>query len=378
MLGGRPAVFLSCSDKFKPKVARPIAAGLKAAGIYGVIVSDEPTLPRTGWTPDDKVESYLDASDAILALCTPDDKLEDGTVQCRQNIIDEIQRARQKPHLRDKIMVLKAASVRLPSNINPTYESLDPGDIVNALKPIVEQLNIWGVIPARPKPAEAPVSRVNVDRLASSVDLGEHDKASRLAYETTLRTRRADQVQAVQDLLDRLRTEAGDPHIVGHILEALGRIDHSLVPLDAIEELSLSPVTEHRIVAIFLLEDLAQSMPGQVPLGVLGRLARPADEDWYVQAPAMAITKLLMLHRQHARLILDHLADSEDAQDRYEVAAALADLASVDASAVPPDLAARLAKDTDDLVAKKAREVVKALKALPKHAYVKRFGPFGI
>ena len=57
MLGGQPIVFLSCSERFKLRVARPIREALKAAGIHGIIVSDEPTLPRTDWTPDDKVES---------------------------------------------------------------------------------------------------------------------------------------------------------------------------------------------------------------------------------------------------------------------------------------------------------------------------------
>jgi hypothetical protein len=234
------------------------------------------------------------------------------------------------------------------------------------------------VIAERPSVPAAPLSTVDVDNLVASIDLGDHDKASRLAYNAAIETSRADQLQAVQDLLSRLRTESGDPHVVGHILEGLGRIDHSLVPLNAIEELSLSSVTEHRITAIFLLWDLAAAIPGQVPLGVLGRLARPADEDWYVQAPAMAITKLLMLHRKHARVILDRLANSADTEDRYDVAAALADLASVDASAVPPDLAKRLAKDSDNLVASKAREVVEALASLPDNAYETRFDPFGI
>jgi hypothetical protein len=52
--------------------------------MFGVIVSEEPLLPRTPGDPDSKVESYLDASDAFVALCTPDDQLEDDTVQCRQ------------------------------------------------------------------------------------------------------------------------------------------------------------------------------------------------------------------------------------------------------------------------------------------------------
>ncbi len=378
MLHGQPVVFISCSEKFKLAVARPIRDGLKEAGVRGVIVSDDPTLPRTGWTPDDKVESYLDASDAFLALCTADNELTDGTFECRQNIIDEIQRARQKPHLRDKTMVFKAASVRLPSNINPTYERLDPKDIGAALGLIVRQLETWGVIAARASLLSPPKSTVDVDGLIGNLNLGDHDKASRLAYTTALETTRTDQLQAVKDLLGRLRTGTGDPHILGHVIEGLARIDHSLVLPEAIEELSISTVTEHRISATFLLWDLAEVSPGQVPLGVLGRLARPADEDWYVYAPAMAITKLLMLRRKHARLILDSLALSPDPQDRYEVAAALTDLAIVGASAVPPDLAKRLAKDADNLVASKAREVVNTIKLLPKDAYEKRFGPFGV
>jgi len=378
MLYGQPVVFLSCSEKFKRTVARPIRDGLSDAGSHGTIVSDEPALPRTGWTADDKVESYLDASDAFLALCTADNELADGTFECRQNIISEIERARKKPHLRDRIMIFKAASVRLPSNINPIFEHLDPGDIDAAIGLILRQLEIWGVIASKASLPSIRKSAIDINSLVSSINLGDHDKAARLAYDTALETTRADQLQAIENLLARLRNNIGDPHIVSHVLEGLSRIDHSLVSPDAIEELSLSPNTEHRIAAIFLLWDLAEVSPGQVPLGILGRLARPADEDWYVQAPALAITKLLMLHRKHARLILDRLARSSNPKDRHEVADALADLASVDASAVPPDLANQLEKDRDPLVASKAHEVVNALKSLPKEAYEKRFGPFGI
>jgi hypothetical protein len=75
---------------------------------------------------------------------------------------------------------------------------------------------------------------------------------------------------------------------------------------------------------------------------------------------------------------LDHLALSSDPHDRQEVASALLDLATVDGSAVPPDLATRLAEDPDDLVAKKGQEVVAAISSLPEKAYANRFGQFGI
>jgi hypothetical protein len=81
MLRGQATVFLSCSEKFKERVALPIRQAPRDRGVFGVIVSEEPLLPRTSGDPDSKVESYLDASDAFVALCTPDDVLQDGTAK---------------------------------------------------------------------------------------------------------------------------------------------------------------------------------------------------------------------------------------------------------------------------------------------------------
>jgi hypothetical protein len=120
-----------------------------------------------------------------------------------------------------------------------------------------------------------------------------------------------------------------------------------------------------RSTAAFLLWDRAEVAPGDVPLGVLGRLALPADEDWYVQAPAMAATKLLLLRRGPARAILDNLAASDDPADRFAVAEALLDVARVDPLGAPRDLAEQLADDDDQDVAGKAKE---ALAAIPERA----------
>lgn len=125
VLDGKPAVFLSCSEKFKKQVARPIRDALTPLGLHGVIVSNEPLMARVPSDPDSQVDAYLNASNAFVALCTPDNRLDDGAVVCRQNIIDEIQRAKSKPHLAHMIQVLKEPTVRLPSNINPTYDRLE-------------------------------------------------------------------------------------------------------------------------------------------------------------------------------------------------------------------------------------------------------------
>ena len=108
MLDGQPIVLLACSELFKKEVAVPVREALGAQGVRGIIISDEPHLSRTPTDPDSKVNSYLDASDAMVALCTPDNRLDDVTIECRQNVVLEIQRTFDRPSLRHRVQVVKA------------------------------------------------------------------------------------------------------------------------------------------------------------------------------------------------------------------------------------------------------------------------------
>jgi hypothetical protein len=150
-------------------------------------------------------------------------------------------------------------------------------------------------------------------------------------------------------------------HRASSVLEAINRLDPSLLSHDLIEELGAAEEASKRMSAAMLLWDRAEVAPGDVPLGVLGRLARPATEDWYVQAPAMAAAKQLLLRRRAVQIIFDVLAQSEYADDRQTVAAALLDVAHVDPRVVPRQLAVRLANDSDDVVSAAGRELVELL-----------------
>jgi hypothetical protein len=57
LLRGQATIFLSCSERFKERVALPIREAVREHGMFGVIVSEEPMLPRTSGEPDSKVES---------------------------------------------------------------------------------------------------------------------------------------------------------------------------------------------------------------------------------------------------------------------------------------------------------------------------------
>jgi hypothetical protein len=344
MLNGRVAVFLSCSEGYKKRVAYPIRDALAAHDIHGVVVSDEPLLRGASGDPESKVDTYLEASDAFIALCTPDNPLADGTIETRANIIDEHARARSRPRLRERIQVFKEPSVKLPSNINPTYERLDLADVSPVPALILRQLRAWGVLDKEPHRAPAPSAAppATVAELIDGLELGDHDEATSRAYELLRTENRAAQeatvVQICQFLRDATSEGTDEVHRASSVLEAINRLDPSLLPIEAIEELATEDDIAKRMSAAMLLWDRAEVAPEEVPLGLLGRLALPSTEDWNVQAPAMAATKQLLLRRRAARIVFDRLARSDDAEDRFAVAEALLDVAQIKATAVPRDL----------------------------------------
>jgi pimeloyl-ACP methyl ester carboxylesterase len=152
--GQERGVFISCSERRKEAVAWPFRDRLAEEGSRGFIVSDEPR-PTGTWTPEEKVDAFLERSDAVVVFATAD--LEAGEDRfTRPNIGDEIGRARSKPHLRDRVCVLKEHGVTLPSNIDPAYESLDLSDLDRAFDRALLQLAEWGL--ARDRTVAGPRS----------------------------------------------------------------------------------------------------------------------------------------------------------------------------------------------------------------------------
>ena len=114
-------MFLSCTgaSDADERLARPIRDRLKAAGYHAVIVGDEASL-RGDFSPEEKVNGYLEVSDAFFALATPPSA---RPISTAANIVDEIGRGRVLPSLKDVVSVMKQPGVILPSNINPVYKS---------------------------------------------------------------------------------------------------------------------------------------------------------------------------------------------------------------------------------------------------------------
>ena len=369
MLCGQMAVFLSCSEKFKEELAWPVRDALASRDVRAIIVTDEPPLPSTRSDDDAKLESYLNACSAFVALCTADYKLSDGAMYPRVNIADEIQRAYGHPHLRDHAQILTSPGVLLPSDITPTFDGLDVAEPGKAAEVILDQLAAWGLTPgpsagqAPPRPASSSSTPAGLTALLAGLEPAGREEARRRAYEA-LRDRDGEQRRELAQALQQevLRgADHGRQEAAALLLEAVSGLDASLVPTDMIEVLASGPGYLPRSCAANLMLDRAAAAPLDVPVELLGRLARPHDEDWCVSAPALAAVKELVLTRRDASAVLESLAASAEPQDRYAVAQALLDIAAVKPAAVAPGLADRLAGDADPLVAGKAREVMTAI-----------------
>ena len=367
MLRGQVAVFLSCSENFKVKLAWPIRDALTGHGLRAIILSDEPPLPSPGLpgAVAAKVEPYLDASSAFVALCTPDYELSDGSRYPKASIIDEIQRASARPHLRERSQVLKSPGVLLPSDVTPTYDSLDPARPAAAAEVVLKQLQQWGVYPLAPSAAprgSGEDAGPDVAALSTGLRPGDRDEARRRVY-PLLRDATADRrAQIVAELHGQITdsTDPGAALAAATLLEAVAAVNAGLVPAAMIEALADDPGYPARSCAANLLRDRVALAPHGVPLELLGRLAAPGEEDWLVWAPALAATAELALHRPDAQVILESLAASGDVTQRHAAATALLAIAGVKPAAAPAGLVRRLADDPDPLVAAKAREALEA------------------
>jgi hypothetical protein len=364
MLRGQVAVFLSCSEKFREAVARPVRDALAGQGLRVIILSDEPPLGSASGG-ETGAEPYLDASSAFVALCTADYELSDGSKYPKANIIDEIQQARTRPHLRDRSQVLKSPGVLLPSDITPTHDSLDVTKPAAAADVILKQLQQWGIVagnaPAAPHPVGTEATD-DVDVLFPGLQPGDHDEARRRVY-PLLRDRGEDRRRRIAAELQRKTMEPDDARslVAASLLRAVVGLDAGLVGTEMVEALAACPGYPARACAAGLMLDRAVLAPLEIPLEVLGRLAIPSAEDWFVWAPAMAAIQELVLRRRDAYAILDALAAGGDPRDRYAVTGALLAVASVQPAAVARDLAQRLAGDPDPLIAARAQEVLAAI-----------------
>jgi hypothetical protein len=385
MLRGQVAIFLSCSEKFMSAVAWPVRDVLTGHGLCPIIVRDEPPLPGIRGDAQAGTERYLDASSAFVALCTADYELSDGSKYPRASIIDEIHLACTRPHLRDRCQVLRSPDVLLPSDINPTYDCLDVAAPAVAADVILSQLRQWGIVPRPPGPPAAPrpvaaEPAADANALVDGLLPGDHDEARRRIYRL-LRDRAADQRQQIAGQLHSEIMESDDHArqlAAASLLEAASRLDPALVPAGMVETLATHPAYLARSCAANLLRDRAIVAPCDVPVGLLGRLASPSVEDWFVWAPAMAAVQELVLHRRDAYVIFESLAASADPHDRHAVAQALLDVAEVRPAAVARDLAERLASDPDPLIAAKAQQVMTAIEDVTDQDHAdcyRRFGP---
>jgi hypothetical protein len=365
VLHGQVAVFLSCSDKFKPGLAWPVRDALAAQGLRVIILNEQPPL-QSASGEEASAEPYLDASSAFVALCTADYELSDGSKYPRANTIDEIQQALGRPQLRDHAQVLKSPGVLLPSDITPSYDSLDVTKPAVAAEVILKQLQQWGIVPVPESPAAS--HRVgsweadDVDGLLAGPAPGDQDEACARIY-PLLRDRSEDRRRWIAGELYR---EVMEPKkesralAAAALLEAVSGVDRALVSPEMVETLASHARYQARACAANLLRDRAAVAPLGVPVEVLGRLASPSTEDWFVWAPAMAAVQELALHRREAYAIFNSLAASDDTRDRFAVAAALLGLAQVRPAAVARGLAERLSEDPDPLIAEKARDVLAA------------------
>lgn len=225
-----------------------------------------------------------------------------------------------------------------------------------------------------------PDVALHVEQLLTGLSLRQHEEAERRVNRLFLPLFRDQQRAAVEALiLVATRTNDHTSQLLAcSLVEAAGRLDPTVIKIEDVESLARSAEFSLRSSAAVLMWQWAESIPGRVPIPLLGRLTQPSAEDWYVHAAARAGAKQLLLRRAAARAIFDRMAASHDQADRDYAVADLLEVAAVEPRAVPADLARKLAHDSDGSVAARAAELLRAVGGVEEADRTKYYGGFGM
>jgi len=356
MYDDKVAVFLSCSHTFKEKVAYRFREVLEAPGIdmIGIIVEDIPKL-GAAWTADDKVEGWLDVSDAFVALMT-----QDGTVTTRQNIVDEMARARYKGNIGGRVMIIRDERVQIPSNIAPIWCSLDVANPNKAISDLLKQLRTWGytmsdhlVLGTANEPVSQPPSV-----LADVKPGDDYVKTKVKVLRWMADNSKENQHSAILHLLQEMDSEdwnvsAAASSIVEYLVEA----DPTLISQTELYRLATSRKTSIRMSAAVILWGWSMNIPGYVPIDLLMRLIR-SDEDWYVFTPARSAMKQLALSRVDAMAVIRQMALDDDHYDQEFALDALEQISSERPDLVPADAVVHFTSSEDESIMERAKAIL--------------------
>jgi hypothetical protein len=232
----------------------------------------------------------------------------------------------------------------------------------------------------KPRSQAPPDIALHVEQLFEDLGLDQHEKAERRVNRLFLHLSR-DQQRASLAAIIHVATTTKDHTtqlLACNLLEAADRLDPMLIKIEEVEALAQSAQSSLRSGAAALLWQWAESNPGRVPVPLMGKLALPSTEDWYVHAPARAGAKQLLLRRAAARAIFDRMAASRDPDDRDYAVADLLEVAMTEPRVVPPDLARKLARDEDKSVASRATKLLRALDGIGENERWNYYSPFGM
>lgn len=225
-----------------------------------------------------------------------------------------------------------------------------------------------------------PDIALQVEQCFENLGLDQHDEAERRLNRLFMHLTRAQQRAAVAAIISvATRTESHTSQLVAcSLLESADRLDPMLVDIEDVETLARAAGPSLRGSAAVLLWQWAESIPGRVPVPLLGRLTQPSTEDWYVHSPARCAAKQLLLSRPAARAIFDRMAASHHRDDRDYAVSDMREVAAIEPRAVPRDFVRKLARDEDKDVAARAIKLLRMLDDLTDSDYWNYYHRFGI
>lgn len=168
-----------------------------------------------------------------------------------------------------------------------------------------------------------------IDAIISGVKLGNWDSAESAALQVIQKTHESGTNEIFEKLLAYQDCSSEDDRFWGasHTIESCVQLAPWLIRHEQLAKMAKHPHYSVRSTAASICMHLANSAPDRVPIDLLLKLS-VHDEDWYVQAPAVAAIKGMANIIPSALCIFYERLHSQNADARTHAAAAISDIAA--------------------------------------------------
>ena len=135
-----PNIFISCGGSAKNDLIPKLKELILSLGMKPIIAEEEPNY---NLSPQDKVRTFINLSNAGIAVITAEDLQSNGEFHPCANVVHEIGLMQENSNIRGRIIYMKENRLNLPSNLQVSYISFNRKNFESSYVELIKNIKAF-------------------------------------------------------------------------------------------------------------------------------------------------------------------------------------------------------------------------------------------